>query len=217
MNTYRQVYIAIDLHSKHSVIGYMNKEGEYIGKRQVQTSASNLVKQVAAIPAEQKYLTIEQGNMTFWAAEQLRDHVDRLIVCDPGYNKLICRSSNKNDHLDTLRLCKLLRLGELKEVWRPKQLGIRRLCYGQVKEYQRLVKTLTIQKRQLQANLRHWGINIKVVAADYCKPERILNQINQSLLAEEVAAKFRFIQSIASQKKPAVRSTSPHGARLLGN
>ena len=91
-------------------------------------------------------------------------------------------------------------MGELNQVWRPKQLGIRRLFYGQLKEYQRLIKTLTIHKRQLQANLRHWGVNIKVVAADYSNPGRILDRIPQPLLGEEVAAKFRFIQTVARQK-----------------
>ena len=65
MNTYDQVYIAIDLHSNKSVVGSMNKEGEYISKQQVQTTATNLVNQVAAIPADRKHLTIEQGNMSF--------------------------------------------------------------------------------------------------------------------------------------------------------
>lgn len=29
MKTYKHVYIAIDLHSKHSMIGYMNPEDSY--------------------------------------------------------------------------------------------------------------------------------------------------------------------------------------------
>lgn len=200
MNKYKQVYIGIDLHSKNSMIGYMNQKGQYMGQQQVRTSRVNLINQVSAIPAERKDLTIEQGNMTFWAAGQLRDHVDRLIVCDPRHNRLVSRNSNKNDDLDTLRLCKLLRLGELKEVWRPKKMGIRRLFYGQVKEYGRLVKTLSIHKRQLQANLRHWGININVGSGDYRNPRRVLDQVDRPLLAEELSAKFGFIQAIESQK-----------------
>jgi hypothetical protein len=111
----------------------MNEEGQFIGQQQVQTNAMNLINQITAIQAERKHLTLEQSNMAFWAAEQLRDHVDHLIVCDPRYNSLISGSENKNDNLDTLRLCKLLRLGELKEVWSPTQMGLRRLFYGQVR------------------------------------------------------------------------------------
>jgi len=111
MKSFNEVYIAIDLHSKHSMIGYMNRQGQYMGQQHISTSKTNLINQVAAIPAERKHLTIEQANMAFWAAEFLQAHVDRLIVCDPHYNNLVSRSSHKNDHLDTLRLCKLLRLG----------------------------------------------------------------------------------------------------------
>lgn len=178
----------------------MNQQGQYIGQQQIQTTATNLINQIVAIPADRKYLTIEQGNMTFWAAEQLHEHVDALIVCDPRHNKLISRSSNKNDNLDTLRLCRLLRLGELKEVWRPQKMGVRRLFYQQVKEYQRLIKTLTIHKRQLQASLRHWGINIKICKRHYNNPTLVLDRVDRSALAEELQAKFGFIQDVESRK-----------------
>jgi len=52
----------------------------------------------------------------------------------------------------------------------------------------------------LKANLRHWGININPVKTDYDHPRRILDQIDSPLLAEEVAEKFQFIQSVSRQK-----------------
>lgn len=200
MNKYKKVYIAMDLHSKRSVVGYMNKEGKYIAQQQFQTTAVNLINQVTAIPAECKHLTIEQGNMTFWAAELLQDYVDELIVCDPRHNKLITKAENKDDDTDTLSLCTLLRLNALKPIWRPRQLGIRRLFYHQVKEYQRLVKTLSIHKRQLIDALRHWGVNTKPVAKDYKTPDSLLSGIGDSLLREEIAKKISFIQQIQDQK-----------------
>lgn len=214
MNKYKKVYIAIDLHTKNSMIGYMNQEGQYVGQQQVQTTAVNLINQIAAIPADCKHLTVEQGNMAFWAAEQLRDYVDRLIICDPRHNALISRSRNKNDRLDTLRLCKLLRLGELKALWTPKQMGVRRLFYQQIKEYQRLTKTLVIHKRQLQAALRHWGVNIALAKGDYSNPESILEQIDRPLLAEELAAKFRFVQQIEAQKDRQLNRIKKVGSRF---
>ncbi len=42
-----QVYIAIDLHSKHSKMGYMNEQGEYLGQQGMQTTAQNLIGGVA--------------------------------------------------------------------------------------------------------------------------------------------------------------------------
>lgn len=195
-----QVYIAIDLHSKHSKMGYMNEQGEYLGQQGMQTTAQNLIGGVVRIPAARKFLTLEQGNMAFWAAERLRGYVDELIVCDPRQNHLISRSMVKNDDRDTYQLCQLLRLGALKPVWRPKRMGDRRLFYHQIKEYQRLNKALTTNKRQLQAMLRHWGYNQKLTKADYARPEPILDQITPAGLAREVEAKFTHIDMIARAK-----------------
>lgn len=52
----------------------------------------------------------------------------------------------------------------------------------------------------MQASLRHWGINLKLVKADYKRPGRILDQIPQQLLREELAGKFGFIQAVQGQK-----------------
>lgn len=199
MKLYKQVYIAIDLHSKHSVVGFMNQQGQYMGHQQVATNAVNLINQVTAIPAERKWLTLEQSNMAFWAAEQLRDYVDKLIVCDPRHNALVSSSENKNDYLDTLRLCELLRMGSVKPIWTPKHMGRRRLFYSQIKEYQRLVKTMSIHKRQLTDSLRNWGIQAKISDKDYRTPSDILAHAPTGLLREELAAKFRFISLVSRQ------------------
>jgi transposase len=211
MKTHKQAYIAVDLHSNHSMIGYMNENGEYIDQQQVQTSDQNLINQVVAIPADYKQLVVEQSNMAFYVAEQLRPYVDRLVVCDPRQNHLISGSSNKNDHLDTLRLCKLLRLDELKPVWAPKQMGKRRLFYGQVKTYQKLTKTLTKYKNRLQANLRHWGFNIKLTSTDYKHPQTIISQIEEAIISQEVAAGLRFIAFTAKQKADQMKRVTQTG------
>ena len=113
MKDVETVYIGIGLHSKTSMIGYMNRQGEYLGRQQVPTTSTRLVNQVTGIPGQVKKLALEQSNIAFWAATVLQQYVDELIVCDPRENALISRSHNKNDRLDTLRLCKLLRLEEL--------------------------------------------------------------------------------------------------------
>jgi transposase len=195
------VYIAIDLHSNTSTVGYMNHHGEYCGHRQVQTTASNLINQVTAIPGKVKKLTLEQSNMAFWAGELLQEYVDELIVCDPRENTLISRGENKNDGLDTLALCRLLRLGQLKEVWRPKQMGLRRVFFHQVKESHRLTKTMAIHKRQLGDGLRHWGINIKLKKADYQRPEQVLSGVKNELLLEEFTRKMQTVGLLIERKE----------------
>ena len=212
MKDIQTVYIGIDLHSNTSTIGYMNEQGEYCGHRKVQTTPVNLINQVTAIPGQVKKCTLEQSNMAFWAAELLQDHVDEMIVCDPRHNSLISGGENKNDGLDTLALCQLLRLGQLKEVWRPKQLGRRRLFFYQVKEYHRITKSLAIHKRQLRDGLRHWGINGKVAKADYERPQELLSGVDNALLAEEFAEKIELIQYLSSRKERQLKRLETTGA-----
>jgi transposase len=203
MKTYQKVYIAIDLHTNSSTIGYMDQEGKYIAQHQVQTSVMNLVNHIVAIPAEYKVLTIEQGNMTFSMAEQLQDYVHELIVCDPRHNALIHRGENKSDKLDTMHLCTLLRLDSLKQVWRPKKMGTRRVFFDQVKTYQRRVKTLSKYKRQFTDSLRHWGINRKVTRTDYKHPQRLIECMENSLFKDELLEKLRFIEQLEAAKETA--------------
>lgn len=211
MNKLKQAYIAIDLHSNHSMIGYMNEEGKYLGQQQVQTSSKNLINQIVAISAESKQLTIEQSNMTFAMAEKLRPYVQRLIVCDARYNQLIAGSGNKDDDLDTLRLCKLLRLDALKPVWTPKKMGKRRLYYQQVKEYYRLGKELTRNKNQLQAVLRHWGLSNKLTAEQYRNPSALVGSIEDKGLAEELMAKMELVSFLDVQKQAQLKRIKATG------
>jgi transposase len=201
MNTqYNQLYIAIDRHSKHFVIGYMDKAGQYIQQRRVQTGAENLQREVARISADRKQLTIEQGNQSFWAAQMLAPYVDHLIICDPHYNRLIVDSEDKSDPIDTKSLCKLLRLGALKEIWRPKQMGHRRLFYGQVKEYEWINKQMVIAKRRLQASLQHWGCQLKISKSDWKHPKQMLSRLGQPTLTGYLRPKLDHIKYLARQK-----------------
>lgn len=61
-------------------------------------------------------LTLEESTTAHWLYGQLMPYVDRLIVCNPSYNRLLCRGP-KNDSIDAAKLCLLLRQGSLKEVY----------------------------------------------------------------------------------------------------
>jgi transposase len=182
------------------MIGHTNQEGKLIDLREVQTTPQNLINQVVGIAADRKCLTIEQTNMAFAMAEQLHPYVDELIICEPHHNKLISQNGNKNDRLLAINLCRLLRLDELKPVWRPTQMGKRRLFYQQVKEYKRLDKMLTANRNQLQASLRHWGVQTEVSGSDYRDPSELLEAIGRPALRDELEAKIGFIRQIHTQK-----------------
>lgn len=61
-------------------------------------------------------LTFEESTPAHWLYGKCMPYVDRLIVCDPTYNRLLCRGP-KNDVIDAAKLCLLLRQGSLKEVY----------------------------------------------------------------------------------------------------
>ncbi len=212
MNTLKQAYMAIDLHNNNSVIGCINQEGEVQGLQQVKTQPQTLITQITGVSAERKYLTIEQTNATFAMAEKLSPYVDKLIICEPRHNKLISQNSNKNDSLDALNLCRLLRLGELKPVWRPKQMGKRRLFYQQVKEYYRLTKALTRNKNQLQASLRHWGLNITLSPGHYRDPSGVVDSISNRGLAEQLAAKMQWVGFLEGRKDDQLKRIKDTGS-----
>lgn len=63
-----------------------------------------------------KVLTIEESTCAHWLYMELRAYVDRIIICDPYRNRLLCEGP-KTDKIDAGKLCVLLRAGLLKEVF----------------------------------------------------------------------------------------------------
>jgi hypothetical protein len=63
-----------------------------------------------------KILTIEETTTTQWLYVELKDYVDKILICEPFHNSLL-KSGPKNDKIDTRKLCTLLRNGSLKEVY----------------------------------------------------------------------------------------------------
>lgn len=61
-------------------------------------------------------LTIEETTTSHWLYVELKDCVDRIVICDPFRNRLLS-DGPKNDKIDARKLCQLLRAGLLKEVY----------------------------------------------------------------------------------------------------
>jgi len=61
-------------------------------------------------------LTIEETTTSHWLYVELKDYVDRIIICDPFKNRLLS-DGPKTDKIDAKKLCYLLRAGLLKEVF----------------------------------------------------------------------------------------------------
>ena len=61
-------------------------------------------------------LTFEETTTAHWLYLELRDCVERVVICDPHWNHLLSRGP-KTDKIDAKKLCVLLRSGLLHEVF----------------------------------------------------------------------------------------------------
>jgi transposase len=153
------LYAALDLHSRYSVLGSMDHEGNSQPRMRFPTEANILRAEVEALRKRRRpvYLTMEAGAMTRWAGAIVRPLVERLIICEPRYNRLINSNPTKSDEADVDGMCLLLRLGKLKEVWmgvdRTREI-YRALVYELLnwRDAQRELKSL------IKARYRGWGV-----------------------------------------------------------
>ncbi|MFA9615041.1 MAG: transposase [Deltaproteobacteria bacterium] len=150
-------YLAMDVHSGHCVLGHMDFDGTFIGNRRFPTSEQHIIEALKAIKAKEKYLALEESNLAYWAAQVARAYVTEVISSDPKENALIYRSPNKRDKVDTHKLCRLLRLGELKRVYHPEN-DERAIFKAAVQHYIDLRGQQVVLKNKIKAMYRHWGV-----------------------------------------------------------
>jgi hypothetical protein len=82
----RPIYAALDLHSRRSVLGSMDHDGQTQPRMRFPTEANILRAQVERLRQRQRrplYLTMEAGALTRWASAIVRPLVERLIK-EPG-------------------------------------------------------------------------------------------------------------------------------------
>lgn len=150
-------YIALDLHTRTCTLGVMDAAGHFLGNRRFQTSEKELIDALRVVKAKMKHLVIEEGPLTRWAAQIAIQHVDRVVTCDSRENALIYRSPNKRDAVDTVKLCRLLRLGELKHVYQPES-DHRAIFKASARHYIDLRYQLIAIKQKIKAIFRYWGV-----------------------------------------------------------
>ena len=83
------LYAALDLHSRHCVLGSMDHNGRIQPKVRFATSALLLREHVEALRQRKRpiHLTIEAGAFTRWASGIVRPLVERLVICEPRHNR----------------------------------------------------------------------------------------------------------------------------------
>ena len=86
-------YLSIDVHARNCVLGDMDGNGKFRGNHSFITCENNIIKALKAVKAKRKYLVMEAGPLSNWAAQVANDHVTEAIICDPRENALIYKSS----------------------------------------------------------------------------------------------------------------------------
>jgi transposase len=150
-------YLGMDVHQNHCVLGEMDSTGKFRGTSTFSTSETHIVHALESIKAKEKVLTLEEGNLARWVAQVARPHVTEVLVCDPKENALIYKGSHKEDKVDTGKLCRLLRIGELKRVYQAES-DERAIFKAAARHYIDLRNQQVSLKQKIKAMYTHWGV-----------------------------------------------------------
>jgi transposase len=143
-------FIAVDWAKSNMAISRMTKKSKKINTIDVRSDVNELKIYLSALRGK-KILTIEESTASQWLYIELKDHVDRLIVCDPYRNHLLSEGA-KTDKIDSMKLVKLLKADLLKEVFHTGDdiIYLRKIMSG----YEDVVKAGVRLKNQKNALFR---------------------------------------------------------------
>jgi transposase len=147
-------YVGMDVHKAITVIVVLNALGQIESRSQVKTKAENICDFFRGLSGRVEVI-FEEGAHSAWLSQLLKPLAASVIVCDPRRNKLI-GAGNKSDDEDAEKLARLLRMGEIKVVYKGglEQQQLKEVC----RTYQNLVDDLTRAKNRLKAIYRARGI-----------------------------------------------------------
>lgn len=208
------VYLALDVHARHCVLGQMNDQGVMLNVVQFPTTEAELMRHVRAIQASRKLLTLEEGPMARWIAQTLHPHVDELLICNPHENHLISSGSRKNDRHDVQQLCRLLRLGELKQVYHPAD-DDRAVFKAAVQAYLDLVNQEVRIKGKIKAKFRAWGVVVTDTERIYHARHRddYLKRLTQPAIRVQLQSLYDLLDAALHAKRAAFRQMIDLGQR----
>lgn len=207
-------YLALDIHARHSVLGMMAFNGQFKGNQTFQTSEENIIKAIKAVKAQKKYLTIEEGTLTYWAAQVASPYVTEVIPCDPKENALIYKGPKKGDKVDTQKLCRLLRLGELKKVYHPEN-DDRAVFKDAAHHYMDLRDQQVALKLKIKAMYRHWGVIDVAGEAVYSvrKRHEYLKEVKHPSIVDQLNRLYEIMDLTESMQKAALKAMKQLGRK----
>ena len=207
-------YLAMDLHANNCTLGQMDDGGSFLGNIEFPTSENNIIDGLKSIKAKEKYLTIEAGTLTYWAAQVANPFVSQVIVCDPRENALIYKSPYKKDKVDTRKLCRLLRLGELNHVYQPEN-DDRAIFKTAAQHYIDLRNQLIRLKQKIKAMYRHWGVINVFTDAVYSNSgrDKYLEQVKHLPIRHQLLRLYYLMDQTEAMRKSALKSMKQLGRK----
>lgn len=147
-------YIGVDWSIKNMAIARMTGKHNKITVVDVPSDVGDLQVYLKSLKGT-KIMTIEETTTSQWLYTELKDFVDRILICDPSRNRLLSEGP-KTDKIDASKLVWLLRANLLKEVYHATDcfLDLRRVVSG----YDDLVKAGVRLKNQRYSLLRACGL-----------------------------------------------------------
>ena len=150
-------YIGADVDSKMTELA-VRRKGKIVARRRVPTSIRDIRQYLVEISG-QTALAFEEGPMAHWMWRNLKDDVDRIVVCDPRRNKLITHDGDKTDAVDAAKLAELLEGGYLREVYHSDD-DDRVLLKEWVSLYHDRVRDAVRQANKIRARCRMHGVRM---------------------------------------------------------
>jgi len=201
-------YVALDWSQQSMAIGHMSPRSHH-PKIFERDAVLDALKEYLSSLRGRIVLTIEETTTAQWLYVELREYVERIILCDPYRNRLLS-DGPKTDKIDAGKLCQLLRAGLLKEVYHSTDeiYQLRRLMSA----YEDLVKSGVRLKNQRHALYR---------AHSETEPEAgfILQHVNNGLELYEATKKQyeNRLKELASQHRLARLLQEVTGIGLIGS
>ena len=124
-------YIAIDWCFENMAIARMTKNSNKITLIDVPSDIGEMKVYLKKLKGS-KILMVEETTTSQWLYAELRDYVDRMVICDPHRNRLL-NDGPKTDKIGASKLVHLLKAGLIKEVYHStdKFLYLRRFVSGE--------------------------------------------------------------------------------------
>lgn len=210
----RTAYLGLDLHSATTVMAVTNEHGKLLRCERFATTGRNLVDQVVAVRANKKLVALEETPMTHWAVELLRPVCTRVVACDPKHNRWISRNAQKSDEADAERLARLLRLGELKEVYhsdRPDRFAFK----ATVQHYLDVQRDRVRAKNKIKALLKRAGLPGPLGTQAFSSKYRqvLLELMPGDTWRASLARRYRHFDWLHAESREALREVERMGQR----